>query len=569
MADYTSLAIPIRNFNKVWNGQTSSYYDGATIKKLNDKYFGNRTKFSVKDAIEEKWGENATTLITNAITDLQSPRSGGSNKFASNLLSAQINATFTGNISIVLKQAASYPTASAVLSSSSLAKGSKGFAYLTGTTKLQELFDEIDKHTGAHYKRRKGMQTEELASINRSARGITGKWVNSKFGALHPAKWIQAMDVQTTAALWIASKYEIEKKSKYKKGSEEYWKAVTDLYNRVIEETQPEYDVLHRAEIQKEKNVWSKTVSLFQTQPLQNTGVLYDAYRGVMWAQQKYNANKTEANKTALNEAKKNALKASWAIASASITFATFSYIALMILHKPKKYKDEDGKVTVKSSLVGIAKESGQTLVTGFVPIAADYVFDLLSRILSYIKNGKLSDYDYIENMGISAINNLASATASVGAALYDVIKGDKEPSYMKKSIYELSKQIGQMFGLPVNNVENFVNSGISYYHELIKKDYEMWQYNAQQPTSKELIAKYVEATNNGDKDNAQKNLDKWLELNEDKDRSDFESRLTSYLAGNDSDIVRAVQYRYDYNTIKYESILNKKNKKADTRKML
>ena len=567
VSDYVSFAIPIRNFNKVWNGQTSSFYDADFLKEIK------RDRLSVKEIVRNKWGDRAVRVIENTITDLQSSRTKGNSPMGelyNKALSNTISATFTGNLSIVLKQAASYPTAAAVLSSDSLLKGSKGFAYIPSSKKLQALFDEIDEHTGAHYKRRIGMQTEELAALMRSEKGFQGKWLNSKFGMLHPAKWIQSMDVQTTAALWIASKYEIEKSKKFTDGSSEYWQAVTDLYDEVIEYTQPEYDVLHRAEIQKDTNIIAKTLSLFQTQPLQNSGILYDSYREVMWAKQRLSEDNSEVNKEALKQARTRQRKAVWAITSASATFAVFSFLAtFLVLHKTKKYRDDDDDVTAKSVFNAIGKETAETILSAYLPIIGSYAIDIGSRISSMVESGSFFDYDYIENMGLSAVNDFLKAGVKLIGTTGLAFKGDKTFKDVASSSKDLLVQVAQMNGVPATNTLNLYNSVTAYYKELIKHDCDLWDYNTQPMSSKDLLAKYVEYKNEGNGGKAKEFKQKWFKSNSDKTEKDFNSYIASYLAQNEPDISKAVQYRNELNTSKYENTLDSIIKKGYSREIV
>ncbi|WP_448901261.1 ADP-ribosyltransferase-containing protein [Eubacterium sp.] len=566
VSTYASLAVPIRNFRKVWNGQTSKYYDGEFLQDID------RQKLSVKEVIKNKWGDDAATLIENTVSDLQRSRAGHSKigSIYNKILGNEISATFLGNLSIVLKQAASYPTAAAILSSDSLLKGSKGFAYIPSSKKLQALFDEIDEHTGAHYKRRIGMQTEELAALMRSAKGFQGKWLNSKLGMLHPAKWIQAMDVQTTAALWIASKYEIEKSKKFTEGSSEYWQAVTDLYDEVIEYTQPEYDVLHRAEIQKNTNPIARTFSLFQTQPLQNSGILYDGYREVMWAKQRLSEDNSEINKEALKQARTKQRKAVWAITSASATFAAFSFLGtFLVLHKIKKYRDDDDDVTAKSVLSAIGKETAETILAAYLPIIGSYAIDIGSRFVAGKESGVWYDYDYIDNMGLSAINDFLKASVKFIGTTGLAFKGDKTFKDVATSSKDFLVQIAQMNGVPATNTLNLYNSVTAYYKELIKHDCDLWDYNTQPMSSKDLLAKYVEYKNDGNGEKAKEFKQKWFKSNSDKTEKDFNSYIASYLAENEPKIAKAVQYRNELNTSKYESTLDSIIKKGYTKEIV
>ena len=74
--------------------------------------------------------------------------------------------TLTGNISVVIKQAASYPTAGLYLNTSSLMKELAKAANLVKPGNYQKLIDEIDEHTAQHYMRRLGMSQPEIKRVS-------------------------------------------------------------------------------------------------------------------------------------------------------------------------------------------------------------------------------------------------------------------------------------------------------------------------------------------------------------------------------------------------------------------
>ena len=57
-------------------------------------------------------------------------------------------------------------------------------------------------------------------------------------------------------------------------GSEDYWQAVNRMYQKVIEQTQPNYTVMQRAGIQRNPDEFVKTFTMFTTQRFQNYGIL-------------------------------------------------------------------------------------------------------------------------------------------------------------------------------------------------------------------------------------------------------------------------------------------------------
>ena len=56
--------------------------------------------------------------------------------------------------------------------------------------------------------------------------------------------WIQKADVATVGRLWYAAQYYVSDNFKdLEKGSDEYYKQTAKVFNKIVEETQPNYTV--------------------------------------------------------------------------------------------------------------------------------------------------------------------------------------------------------------------------------------------------------------------------------------------------------------------------------------
>lgn len=525
VAKYAGLAIPIHNFNKVWKGQTSSVYDRQAISELG----GHR--LSVRDAVQRKWGDQAVRVIEKTVKDLQTERISEISeidRLYNKLLSGSINAVFTGNISIVLKQAASYPTAVAVLDSDCLAKGIKGFA------QTESLYSEIDQHTATHYKRRLGLSTQELGELAKVKRN-QGK----QFSKLSPTKWIQLMDVQTTAALWLACKAQVVKDNKgIDINSVQYWAKVTELYDYVVETTQPNYDIMHRPEIQKSNGAISKTLSLFQTQPLQNAGILYDSIRNLNW---KKEALKNDSNTKTLAEYKQaqgQAVKAIWSQVSSAMVFSAMSTFVRFLLHNLKKYRDEDDEVKAKKVLEVWTSEAVQTLLGVAMPVIGSISYDIGNRLLTLVQTGKATtQFDFIQNMGMSAINDFLGDAYNVFKSSVNVAQGVSDAKDLANDIYVLSGDVASFFGIPVKNVENILKSAWAYGNEAFSSDYRLFEYGVD-TTKSQYISRAYKAIENGDKQAYQNAYNKLIQNG--YTDNEIHSGIKSELIKNNSQIAQA-----------------------------
>ena len=442
VGQYYGYAVPIRNLNKALN-----------VKMFETNENGNKIAIdSVRNALRETFNsDKPIQFIEQVMTDLQTSRKSNSqtekaiNKIVRAVRDNMITSALKGSVSVVIKQGASLYTASSILSMRSVSVGAvKGIQQIARKGGWKQLTDEIDAHTAGHYMRRIGLSSMEIEAMKDS-------WLGKKLPtALNPAKWIQGTDCITTVLHWVATKEEVSRLYKEQGkadqiGSDEYFDEVTKLYDQILEETQPMYDSLHRGEIQKNSNELLKSVFMFKTQPLQNTGILYDAIMD-------YQANKDNAE---LRDTKKQKLaKAVSSQMMSALTFVAMTFIASLALHKPERYKDENDEVTLSSVLERLGIDWAETGFSVLVPIGGA---ELASFIENQI-NGK--DYDFASDNVVSMLNDF---TSSIGDFNQNVVvalaQGNFDLDKAKDALWGLSVDGLAFFkGFPLKNYSNIVN---------------------------------------------------------------------------------------------------------------
>lgn len=442
VGQYYGYAVPIRNLNKALN-----------VKLFDTNENGHKIATdSVRNALRETFNsDKPIQFIEQVMTDLQTSRKSNSqtekaiNKIVRAVRDNMITSALKGSVSVVIKQGASLYTASSILSMRSVSVGAvKGIQQIARKGGWKQLTDEIDAHTAGHYMRRIGLSSMEIEAMKDS-------WLDKKLPtALNPAKWIQGTDCITTALHWVATKEEVSRLYKEQGkadqiGSDEYFDEVTKLYDQILEETQPMYDSLHRGEIQKNSNELLKSVFMFKTQPLQNTGILYDAIMD-------YQANKDNAE---LRDVKKQKLaKAVSSQMMSALTFVAMTFIASLALHKPERYKDENDEVTLSSVLERLGVDWVETGFSVLVPIGGA---ELASFIENQI-NGK--DYDFASDNVVSMLNDF---TSSIGDFNQNVIvalaQGNFDLDKAKDALWGLSVDGLAFFrGFPLKNYSNIIN---------------------------------------------------------------------------------------------------------------
>ena len=403
-AAYAGLAAPIRDANRILNANVETE-DG--IQKLKS------------GVLKEHWGRDAVNYVDYLLTDLQTKqrkRSDGIGRVMGKLRGNYAGAILTLNPGVAIAQAASLPTAGAVLGSDTMAAVLPFVKNLSGK-QLAALKAEISEHGDALLQYRlRGSQRGELASI-----GVSGSFAEKAMDKLPKSVtgWINKMDEITVAALWEGAKHYVEHHAgefadgAATKGSDAYWKAVNRMYQKVIEETQPNYTVMQRAGIQRSDNEITKTLTMFTTQRFQNYGILADAVMDYNAQKARYNAEKSAENKAEVQRAGQSLRRAAASQVVQTAVFALMKIGADFLLHRWNREQDENGDVTAESlwnRFAGLFTESA----------AGNFLFG--SEIYSMVGNAvNGTDYDVVSATNISAVNDLFAATTK----LYTLIRKD------------------------------------------------------------------------------------------------------------------------------------------------
>ena len=424
VADYYGLAIPIRNFNKVYNSMGRNY------------------NYSVKESLKQKWGLNADKYIENLITDLQSGRKTDGTLFDM-LKGHYAQGVLSLNLGVTLKQAASYPTAAAVVGYKPLAK-----AFSERVSDSDRKI--IDKYTPLLWYRSQGYTTSEFGDY---ADGTYEDWTKKGKMPLLMG-WIQAMDIATTTKLWKAAEFYVRDNYEIlEQGTDEYYKQVADVYNSIIENTQPNYSTMQRPDILRNPNALVKSVTMFKTQVMQNFNILYDAYGEYNARYQDYQSNKTEENAEDLKSAAHNLGKAISSQIIAAIVLNLCDGIGRFLKGKFDDYYGEDDKdktITLKSAMSAYLTDCFNTVMG--TTLGGSETAALVEYILSIFNIGKGAVWYDIQAPALDTINNTVDSLTSL---LTTVSKnGASSPWAYVKSINKLLKELGTATGIPLKNGE-------------------------------------------------------------------------------------------------------------------
>ena len=446
---YVGLAIPVRNFNKVW---------GVTKSSFNDDGSRNSYESSVQKAVKKAWGESGYQYVEKMMADLQGSGKQKNvwTKALNKIRSNYAGAVLTLNASVAMKQAASYPTAAAVLGWGPLARA------MTDMGKVD--LDLIAKYTPLQWYRSKGFSTRELGDL-RQAGGPIAKVMNSLPPALN---WVQGADLLTTRKLWKASEYYVRANNReLSVGTDGYYRAVAEVYNRVIEETQPNYTTMQRPQLLRSDDSLMGNLAMFKTQPFQNFNILYDAVGEYMAAKK---------NGVDIRTARRNLGNAVTSQLAQLAVFAGMTMAWAMFRGRREKYEDEDGEMSLQSVASALGKDmiGGQLSTVPFAQEifdAGDLFVTALQKGLGKDVTGKSSSYYGLEATVISAIGDVSSGLQGLANLTGKMFKAVEDGEEIKASsiwptIDSSIDKISKAAGVPYENVANLFHAG--YRHACI-----------------------------------------------------------------------------------------------------
>ena len=529
-AAYAGLAAPIRDVQRVLNS-TVETAEGVGV--LKDKIIG------------EKWGKETVSYINDLLTDLQTTRRKRSSTMSRALDRMRGNyagAILTVNPSVAIAQAASLPTAGAVLGADTMAAVLPFVKNFSGKQRAA-VEAEIRQHGDALLQYRlRGTKRGEMSSIG------AHKNLVAKASEAMPAVtgWITGMDEITVAALWEGAKRYVEHhaaefgEGAAEKGSEAYWEAVNKMYQRVIEETQPNYTTMQRAGIQRSDNEFVKTLTMFTTQRFQNYGILADAVGDYKAQKARYAANQSAENKAEVQRAGQGLRQAAASQAVQTAVFALMKIGADFLLHRWDREQDENGDVTAKSL--------GKRFFDLYTESAAGnflYGSELYSA-LTNARDGK--DYDVVSATNISAVNDLSAAfTKTVKLLRTDTSEMSEEElaAHNQKLNKAVLKDIQcglELYGVPAANIRKVMQAFEGYWEDAqaIGRG-EGFSFNSAPSSATGQYDRLYNAIQSGDSEEAAAAMKKLEQMNKtDKVDGELARRLKQY----DADVLAAAEAR-------------------------
>ena len=441
----------------------SRIYDGPVFTGKVDMDGDPISNKTLAGMIEQQYTPAATNYIKNLLDDIrEQPRADQSaalGKLLGNVASASLSMNVIGT---PIKQSPSFYAASSVIGLKPLLKTN---AQLTKQYAITP--EEIMQYTPLLALRNEQGGSQELAALKRGTGKIAG------FTAKLPGtKLISWVDMHTVKALWAASAdYVHSQNASLDTDSTEFKQEVAKVFNRCVQETQPNYSTLQRSEMQRSGNAFYRILGQFKTQPIQNGNILLDAY---------LNMKANKGSKAASKE---------FGQALAGQTLSLVAFVALgnlgrLIMHQFKYWTDPDKEEVTAEQ---VAKAFGS---------------DALSSVLGMIPGGTealeiVQGYDY-SNVTTSFINDFVESSKRVYdnfPKIFDEELSDAEREAAKNKVLKGAAKIIDLTGLPASTSVRLSDAVNGWY-----KDITAGKLNSQQkPTESVQKARLYNAYMSGD----------------------------------------------------------------------
>lgn len=489
-AQYAGMAVPLRNAEKVLNSMQ-----------------GGKTLFNT---LEETWGTPARTYMNNALADLcevKDSRAVGDGVFAK-LRSYAAAAALNANVNVTLLQAASLPTAAA-----ELGWGATGSAFVQFNKNLFDLrnvgrflgsdmdssLTKIEQRMAEHGDellayRLWGTSVGEMASAN-AQKGFVGRTHDAARNSDNKAVrgvtkaadkvlslWtagIGKMDEITVAACWQGSEsYVKAHPEEFAAGAEvvnspEYWAAVNEKFEQVVEHTQPNYTTMQRTGFQRSDNAMVKALMMFSTQRQQNAQILTSAFEDYAaqgeWVKARKAAYKERPgaeSKAALEEAqnaKDQAGQRVWrAVSSQVVQTAVIAALGVGVkfgLHRWQDLQDDNGDMTPWSVAWDFVRQFVKSFGSNWTGVSE------AMTAVDLVTSGFTSTRSTISMNGIEVLNDVVRKMGKVyqleakDTSEMTEKQLDAYNAQMKEAIADMLGQFAAARGIPYANLKKQVQA--------------------------------------------------------------------------------------------------------------
>ena len=451
-AKYYGLAIPVRNFSKLYGGVIWEIDDFGGD---GDKRAGHNDE-SVAQTLRDTWGTEAAEYIEKLLGDIQNPKRPGEDidRRANKIRSNYARAVLTANISVTLKQASAYPTAAMVTGWKALNK-----ALLTKRTGDPAL---IEKYSPWLWHRSQGSIAKELGDL---AKGKSKRAIWEKLEKV--TDWVGWADKKVVQKLWVAAEYCVkERRPELQPGTDDFYKETAKVFEQIIVESQPENSIMLRPQILRSESTFIRMLNTFKGQAYLSFNTAFDSVNNLQAKGRQLKAAEAALKNDSTEESRAAAEKARQAMKDAQKqTARTFSALlvsqamssAIAIVYalmrgKTKKFEDEEGEINVWKMLGEFGKDLAAN-VAGIVPFGTE-IYDVIMAI-AFKETYYGLDLIALESVG-NVLEQLITIPDRIGT-VSAMLRGEAPVADTVQQMLDVTASVSKLFGFPQDNLENLL----------------------------------------------------------------------------------------------------------------
>ena len=480
VAQYANLYIPFSTFDRLWNKQVEDGKGGKTSirRMVGDEIFNGRGKRDMAD-----------TFFRQLFADIQGVRTErrvGDDLYAT-IRTTYVSAALGFNLSSILKQLGSFPSAAVYLSPVDLARG----LAMNRKTDRPEMWKYSKVANGRMFERGRFAGTESNTRLEDAV-----KWVR-KLGEVSTAG-VEGMDNWVVGRLWNACQQNIARTKGLALGTEQNKIEAGKLLDTVINNTQSTSTADTRSAAQR-GGFFAQTITMFTSDAVKQVSYLFEGAARVYCALLRRKMGK--GSDSEVKAAKRFLGRSVAAFAASTALVVAITQLIKWLLGRER---EED-----ESLAEDIAKDTfGQVL--GILPLVGD-AYDKLV-------NGYDVDSFVFENINgladgvIALTGNLSKAAAGETVARQDILKPARNVVY----------QTCHFLGLPARNMANYITGVVK---KVSPEAGYAWDSLFEKPSYEADIAKALER---GDEELAQYILE--LSLRERMGKGEYDSEVAAEL---------------------------------------
>ena len=413
------------------------------------------------------------------------------------------------NLRVVVQQPMTITRAAMFISYPSIINGVKTLA--TSPSKLKATIEEMNKYSGIAAWKSLGFY-----DINIS-RGLTDM-IKHESSTLDKIGEIGMMGAEkadeiTWAAMWNACKLEIAKNNNIPKDSENYYDAVTKLFEDVIYKTQVVDSVLTKNEFMRSKGYFARAISSFMSEPVTTASMVIGAYD-----KYKMSIKKGMSKQQAWQENKKYIYRTCAVYGVSAILLAAVQAVI-------DGFRDDDDEEYTKKWLEAFnGNVIDELLPFNKLPIMSDF-YDIAKQLVS------IFGVDTYGNPPQTIIAQWYDSLIKGTQIVFEKASGEKTNYTYYGGVKKLLQAVSGMSGLPIAASTREVVTIWNSTFGTINKDLKVVSYMSD--TDKlDKVNKAIESEDYGDIEEAIEEWKKYRDKKGDdskKARQNIQSRLTSY----------------------------------------